>query len=213
LKGRGWRQLTQKGDYLYFYTKFGRKVVLLHRFIMDANSNSIVDHKNQNTLDNRRENLRVCSRAQNNRNRTRNTNNISGYKGVSYYKRHKAWVSKDFCQWKTLVFGIIQGAVVGHIRLIVWHPQNIMVNLVERFRRHKICCHYSSVASPLPLRGQQWETPFSGCHIKRNLASAGVYSGNIKIKGRFLLWQQKKQPRPTQKKAQKQARCRYQARS
>lgn len=38
---------------------------LLHRIVMDAKPGELVDHKNQNPLDNRRENLRLCTRKQN----------------------------------------------------------------------------------------------------------------------------------------------------
>lgn len=41
---------------------------LLHRFIMNAPDDKVVDHINQDTLDNRKSNLRVCTVAENNRN-------------------------------------------------------------------------------------------------------------------------------------------------
>jgi hypothetical protein len=41
------------------------------------------DHKNHNTLDNRKDNLRPCTTAQNNLNRPGNKGSKSGYKGVT----------------------------------------------------------------------------------------------------------------------------------
>lgn len=53
--------------YAGFWTKENgkRKFYYLHRFIMNAPKGKDVDHKNHNTLDNRKRNLKVCSRAEN----------------------------------------------------------------------------------------------------------------------------------------------------
>lgn len=58
-----------------------RRQVLMHRFITDAPDGSDVDHVNSETLDNRRSNLRVCTRGQNLAG-TRRTNQ-NGYRGVA----------------------------------------------------------------------------------------------------------------------------------
>src|SRR5437667_7176359 len=64
---------------------------LMHRIIMEPEMNKIVDHINHNRLDNRRENLRIITKPQNNQNRLKNKLKIttSKYKGVSYSKRYK----------------------------------------------------------------------------------------------------------------------------
>lgn len=49
------------------------------------------DHINGITLDNRIENLRVCTSAENNRNRRISRNNTSGFLGVSYDKKANKW--------------------------------------------------------------------------------------------------------------------------
>lgn len=51
----------------------------------------ICDHRNGNTLDNRRDNLRLATHAQNTQNSRISTRNTSGYKGVSYVKADNAW--------------------------------------------------------------------------------------------------------------------------
>lgn len=58
------------------------KRIQLHREIMNPSAELVVDHINGNPLDNRRENLRVCTRQQNQRNMTMHRDNKSGYKGV-----------------------------------------------------------------------------------------------------------------------------------
>jgi len=43
--------------------------ITMHRFILNAPKGSEVDHKNGNGLDNRRANIRICTRSENMRNR------------------------------------------------------------------------------------------------------------------------------------------------
>lgn len=75
------------------------KDILLHRFILDLKDPKIkVDHKDHNGLNNKRENLREATDAQNCRNARRRIDNLSGFKGVSWSKMHKQWrvrITKD----------------------------------------------------------------------------------------------------------------------
>lgn len=59
-----------------------RGVVFLHRAIMNAEEGQWVDHINRNPLDNRRENLRLCSQSQNQWNSGRQKGK-SGFRGVA----------------------------------------------------------------------------------------------------------------------------------
>ncbi len=75
--------------------KHGR-TVLMHQFIMGLDKTARefnVDHKNHNTLDNRKENLRITNVPDNSKNReNRNRNNKSGYRNVCWMKSENAWV-------------------------------------------------------------------------------------------------------------------------
>lgn len=63
-----------------------RKDVRLHRIVMKAPKGLEVDHINHDTLDNRKENLRLCNRWQNKANTRPIRTNTSGFKGVSKHK-------------------------------------------------------------------------------------------------------------------------------
>ncbi len=65
--------------------------IRLHRVITEAEDGFEVDHINGNGLDNRRENLRVCSKAQNQHNARRRSDNKSGFKGVRWYPKYQKW--------------------------------------------------------------------------------------------------------------------------
>ncbi|MCA7083411.1 HNH endonuclease [Cupriavidus sp. DB3] len=65
----------------------------MHRVIagLARGDRRYVDHINGNKLDNRRENLRICSGAENGWNVRLSKRNSSGYKGVSFEKRSGKW--------------------------------------------------------------------------------------------------------------------------
>lgn len=65
-------------------------IYTLHRELMGNPDGMDVDHINGNRLDNRRCNLRVCTRAQNVRNK-RKLNGTNPYKGISWEKQRNKW--------------------------------------------------------------------------------------------------------------------------
>jgi len=58
--------------------------ISMHRFIMKPNKGMVIDHLDGNPLNNKKNNLRICTHAENMRNSKIRINNKSGYKGVSY---------------------------------------------------------------------------------------------------------------------------------
>lgn len=91
VSGYNW-YLTSRG-YVATTTKIGKlkKICKLHTLIFKAPLGLQVDHLNRNGLDNRRENLRWCTHAQNQANRSLYKRNTSGYKGVSFHKPCQKW--------------------------------------------------------------------------------------------------------------------------
>lgn len=57
--------------------------IKLHRLIMDCPEDMFVDHVNHNRLDNRKQNLRTCTKQQNNWNKSTQHNNTSGFPGIN----------------------------------------------------------------------------------------------------------------------------------
>ena len=66
----------------------------LHRLIMNTPKGMQTDHINGDTLDNRKQNLRICTAAENQRNRGPTKNNKSGFKGVGWHTRNKKWYAR-----------------------------------------------------------------------------------------------------------------------
>jgi len=73
-----WNPKTKKG-----------KTIYMHRIVANTPVGKQTDHINLNKLDNRKENLRTCTRKQNSGNIPLSKHNTSGLKGVGFH--HKKW--------------------------------------------------------------------------------------------------------------------------
>jgi hypothetical protein len=89
-------------DIRYAYSRYEGKTWMMHRVITGAEEEQSVDHSDRNGLNNQKSNLRVCSHAENmrNRNMPRKDDKSSIYKGV--YFRHnlidKPWITQVQCR-------------------------------------------------------------------------------------------------------------------
>lgn|SRR5574343_15531 len=98
LDTKGYIQVTQGGV---------RK--LLHRLILSEPA-GMIDHINQNKLDNRRENLRVVTNQQNMANTVPRVTNKSGFKGVHFIPNKARWQATICFNGKTQHIGYAKTA-------------------------------------------------------------------------------------------------------
>lgn len=78
---------------------------MMHRSIIEYNGPMQVDHINGDGLDNRRCNLRLCSRSENMANQEIGIGNTSGRKGVTWHKRDAVWQAQLKVNGKMLYLG------------------------------------------------------------------------------------------------------------
>jgi DUF971 family protein len=82
------------------------KIIQLTRFLLDIEERVVIDHINHNTLDNRLCNLRVLSYNKNSQHRkTKNSNNKTGYRNVSYSKTENKYIVQLQVNGKNTVLG------------------------------------------------------------------------------------------------------------
>ena len=81
--------------YKYFEGYKWRRGIKMHRMILDAKPGEVVDHINGDPLDNRRENLRLCTLKENSRNATKQKM-FAGAPCTSKYKGVSLCTSKPF---------------------------------------------------------------------------------------------------------------------
>lgn len=88
-----------------------RKIICMHRQVINAPVGHEVDHCDRNSLNNCTSNLRICSREENSWNRGKQKNNKSGFKGVIWNKLCKKWQSGIVVNKKYIYLGLFQDPV------------------------------------------------------------------------------------------------------
>jgi hypothetical protein len=87
------------------------KIVTMHRELMNQPKGFLVDHRNTDTLDNRRSNLRLATCSQNQWNRQKIKNTTSRFVGVSFYKSRKKWVAYIDAAGKRISLGYFNSEI------------------------------------------------------------------------------------------------------
>ena len=91
--------------YGYVVTSRNRKNIKLHKLLTQTSEEQIIDHINNNPLDNRKSNLRICNMQQNVFNSRTSKNNTSGFKGVYWDKSRNKWEVKIGINYKNVHLG------------------------------------------------------------------------------------------------------------
>ena len=111
---------AQRTIYLgYVDGKSKCSVASLHRTILsrmvgrDLLTSEHCDHINHDGLDNRRENLRICTAQENQHNQRPQKNCSSQYKGVGWHKRGKKWAAQITLGGKLTYLGLFPSEIAA----------------------------------------------------------------------------------------------------
>ena len=84
--------------------------IYMHRELIKVADGLLIDHVNQNSMDNRRDNLRAATRAQNACNRRKLPNSFgSKYKGI--YRQKTRWVARIMSEGKRIYLGCFKDEI------------------------------------------------------------------------------------------------------
>lgn len=89
----------------YVVTYQNKKYTQMAYFVLNVPKGLIADHKNRNKLDNRKQNLRVCTCLESTRNRGLPKNNTSGYIGLTFVRDIKKWLAQIWVNGKSVNLG------------------------------------------------------------------------------------------------------------
>lgn len=102
---RGSVYVSRAADWRPDRYRYKYRRVYMHRLLLNADSDMEVDHINGDRLDNRRANLRVCTRASNSRNAVGKANRrYSRFKGVTWKKGWK-WIAQITVNYQRIYLG------------------------------------------------------------------------------------------------------------
>ena len=85
------------------------KTICMHRQILGLTDKNIyADHRDLNGLNNQKDNIRACSHSENARNLKSHIGSTSKFKGVSFHKQSKKWVSQIMINRKQIHLGLFE---------------------------------------------------------------------------------------------------------
>ena len=93
IKNTKWHLYSWNLNNGYAQGHMNNKLILMHKYLMNDNED-LIDHINNNRLDNRLSNLRKSCDFLNNYNRTKTKNSSSKYFGVHYDKSRKKYMAQ-----------------------------------------------------------------------------------------------------------------------
>jgi len=106
----------------------------MHQLIMGTPIDKVIDHKNGDGLDNRVENLRICSYQQNSLNSRCRSGCTSKYRGVSWYKFYNKWTVYISINRKHTSIGNfeneVDAALAYNEKAIKYHGEFARLNII-----------------------------------------------------------------------------------
>lgn len=104
-----WKWYADKNNTSWYAKRNnGKSTITMHQQLMGKKIGKAIDHKDRNGLNCQRDNLRFCSRSENQCNRR--AWGISKYKGVYFTKRGK-WMSRISFGLKRIYLGVFESEI------------------------------------------------------------------------------------------------------
>lgn len=112
----GYNWCVLRGPYTAYAKRNGpaARSVFLHHVICPAAEGTVTDHIDGNGLNNRRENLRLATKAENGRNSRIRRRNKSGFKGVHLHKQSGKWRARISTGSKLVCLGLHETPEEAH---------------------------------------------------------------------------------------------------
>lgn len=130
-----WKWYLSSDGYIKRNQYIGNKkfiTIRMHTLLLKTKNGYEIDHINGNRFDNRRINLRLANRSENQCNRKTNKNSTSGFKGVSWHKVVKKWYAKIVKDKKYYFIGYFNTAHQAALSYDLWakylHKQYARLN-------------------------------------------------------------------------------------
>lgn len=136
VKDYKWHIVTNRQNGVFYArARIKDKCKLMHCLLLDFPKNN-TDHKNGNGLDNRRENIRVCTASENMRNRRKQKAKVTSvYKGVHFFKPHNKYSASISVNKKRIFLGYFENehaaAEAYNKKAIELHGEFALLNIIQ----------------------------------------------------------------------------------
>lgn len=184
-----WHNLIQYGWYLnnnYAVANINNKLVRLHRYLLNAREDKVVDHINNNPLDNRLKNLRLATIAENSYNKSKNLLTSSKYKGVSRrtgFDNYIVSIQKNNISYNLgLYYNEDIAGLAYNIKAIELFGEFANLNSININDETRI--NYENIINEIWNKEKK---VYKGINLIKDCTSENKYEGRIKYEGKMLV--------------------------